>query len=63
MSTIFLPDGYNGHMVECYAKPIWSDGVVAKLSVVGSPHLIRYVLVKNLPPGDMTGSTGFDSRS
>lgn len=56
MQTITLPDGYNGHTIECYAKPVWSDGVIAKLAVVGSAYLIKYALVKDLPPN--TACTG-----
>lgn len=36
MNTILLPDGYNGHVVECYTDPVEIKDGVAKLRVVGS---------------------------
>lgn len=47
--TITLPDGYNGHTVECYAKPleIGDDGL-AKLRVVGSTYLIKFIRADEL---------------
>ena len=41
MSTIKLPDGYNGHFVECEREPIEKDGDNYKLRVKGS-YLIRW---------------------
>ncbi len=43
MNTITLPDGYNGHTVECDATPIEDDGNLLKLRVTGSPYLFRWV--------------------
>lgn len=40
--TILLPDGYNGHTVECDAEPIERHGDVYKLRVTGS-YLIRWI--------------------
>lgn len=36
IKTVTLPDGYNGHAVQCYADPIKVDGNVATLRVVAS---------------------------
>lgn len=41
MDTIKLPDGYNGHVVECECEPIEKDGETYKLRVKGS-YLIRW---------------------
>ena len=43
MNTITLPDGYNGHTVECDATPIAEDGNMVKLRVTGSSYLITWV--------------------
>lgn len=40
--TIILPDGYNGHTVECDAEPIERDGDEFKVRVTGS-YLTRWV--------------------
>jgi hypothetical protein len=42
MDTIKLPDGYNGHFVECECEPIEKDGETYKLRVKGSPYLIKW---------------------
>ncbi len=42
MQTILLPDGYNGHVVECEIDPIEKDGEVYKLRVKGSSHLTKW---------------------
>lgn len=41
MDTIKLPDGYNGHIVECECEPIEKDGDAYKLRVKGS-YLIKW---------------------
>jgi len=41
MYTIKLPDGYNGHFVECEYEPIEKDGDNYKLRVKGS-YIIRW---------------------
>lgn len=41
MDTIKLPDGYNGHIVECECEPIEKDGDNYKLRVKDS-HLIKW---------------------
>ena len=43
MNTITLPDGYNGHTVECDATPIAEDGNMVKLRVTGSSYLFTWV--------------------
>ena len=42
VTTIVLPDGYNGHTVECDVMPIARQGDEYKLRVSGS-YLIRWV--------------------
>lgn len=42
--TITLPDGFNGHTVECCATPVLTEGNLEKLHVVGSGHLFRWYL-------------------
>jgi len=42
MGTIKLPDGYNGHFVECECEPIEKDGETYKLRVKGSSYLIKW---------------------
>ena len=42
MDTIKLPDGYNGHFVECECDPIEKDGDNYKLRVKGSSYLIKW---------------------
>ena len=42
MDTIKLPDGYNGHVVECECEPIEKDGETYKLRVKGSSYLIKW---------------------
>ncbi|MBC8641673.1 hypothetical protein IAG25_33140 [Caballeronia sp. EK] len=42
---VCLPDGYNGHTVNCLVEPIARDGSLVKLRVAerGREHLIRWV--------------------
>lgn len=45
---ITLPDGYNGHTVECYTTPLEVKDGIAKLQVVGSTYLIKFIRVDEL---------------
>ncbi len=65
LTTLLLPDGYTGQMVECEAQPIESDQTCSKLRVAGKPHLLRWVRTSELqrrlaelrtsqPPNDIT---------
>jgi hypothetical protein len=47
MRTIVLPDGYRGHVVECYAPPIEKDDNLLRLAVVASSYLFRWVRVQD----------------
>ncbi len=51
--TITLPDGYNGHTVECYRTPIETDGDLVKLRVVGSAYLFRWAYKDEIEDGPM----------
>ena len=42
METITVPDGYNGHTVECEKKPIEITDTSVKLQVVNS-YMIKYI--------------------
>lgn len=42
MTTVLLPDGYNGDFIECEAIPILVDGDLYKLRVFGSSYLFRW---------------------
>lgn len=46
--TITLPDGYNGHTVECYTTPLEVKDGVAKLRVKGSSYLFALIRVDEL---------------
>lgn len=48
MKTVFLPDGYNGGLVELDAVPIQYDGNLVQLRVAGSPHLTRWARQQDL---------------
>ena len=43
--TIALPDGYNGHKVKCYTKPLEIDGNLIKLQLAekGKEYMFRWV--------------------
>jgi hypothetical protein len=41
-NTVFLPDGYNGHLVELHVKPLAFDENLVKLRVVGSTYLTQW---------------------
>lgn len=47
---ITLPEGYNGNTIECYATPleILDDQGLAKLRVVGSTYLIKFIRLADL---------------
>jgi hypothetical protein len=46
--TIFLPNGYNGHVVECDVEPLERDGNLLRLRVTGSTYLTRWCHVEDL---------------
>jgi len=51
MNVIILPDGYNGHVVECWTTPIEVKDGVAKLPVVRSSYLFALCPVEKLEGG------------
>lgn len=42
--TVTMPDGYNGHTVRLYTKPLETDGPLAKLACAapGKEYMIRW---------------------
>ena len=46
--TVFLPDGYNGELIECEAEPLKYDGNLVQLRVAGSSHLTRWARQQDL---------------
>jgi len=47
--TVTLPDGYNGHTVECLLDPIEQDGDMVKLQVKCS-SMIKWVRISEWYP-------------
>ena len=48
LDTITLPDGYNGHTVECDIYPVLDiDKTSVKLRVTGSDYLFRWCPIED----------------
>ena len=48
MKAVFLPDGYNGELIECEAEPLKYDGNLVQLRVAGSSHLTTWARQQDL---------------
>ena len=44
--TVFLPDGYNGELVECETEPLKYDGNLVQLRVAGS-YMTRWARLQD----------------
>lgn len=46
--TVFLPDGYNGHLEEYLTEPVAIDGDLVKLRTAHTAHLQKWVRISEL---------------
>lgn len=50
--TAFLPDGYNGHMIEVYLEPILEEAehsVKLQVAEKGKEYMFKWAWKKDLP--------------